>query len=144
MDLVSSVKSCAKLYCMFAAGFFETLNAVTGSCCSDLWKNYASGCLRKPYMDSKFWSSSWNPSSSRYDTDWQHISPECITRSPLSSSDWIYGCKPSSNLAAGCLFLMWYSIMLVLLLNWKVESHILPYIWLFCLSGGNGLILSLF
>lgn len=35
---------------MFAAGFFETLNAVTGSCCSDLWKNYASGCLRKPYM----------------------------------------------------------------------------------------------
>lgn len=37
----------------------------------------------------------------------------------------------------GVLFLMWYTIVLVRLLNKKKASHMLTYVWLCCLSEGS-------
>lgn len=52
---------------------------------------------------------------------------------PLVKSNLSFGFNPSTDMEAGCLFVMWYSVMLIL----QLKSSITICIWLCCLSRGN-------
>ena len=54
---------------------------------------------------------------------------------PPASSDVIFGCEPSSDMAPGCLFLMWYSIFAST--TTKLQSNRRINIGLCFLCGGN-------